>query len=103
MRYSLWMLFLALTVCALLASVYAAYLNDPAGELRAMGASYQSNEEMHIVGLGLAFDRTKIEKAVTAIGKLEDPCSISITGNNVTDADLLALHNATNISEILFW
>ena len=102
MRYSLLMVFLALTVCAIVAGFYGAYLNDPVRRLTEFGAVYRPTDEMEYVELGPRFDRSRIDPAVSAIRKLEKPCSISVTCPGLTDVGIEQLQRLTNVPEIHF-
>ena len=52
------------------------YLEDTSGLLQELGAQCQLQEDVHIIGFGADFDRTKIERAVELIGRLNTPCSL---------------------------
>ena len=102
MRYSIFTIFLVMTISALVAWRYSAYVNNPVQQLKALGAGHQFVENEHHVVLGLGFDRSKMQRAVKLIGEMKRPCSISITGNTIKDADLTVLDSIDNVPAIFF-
>ena len=78
------------------------YLEDTSGLLQELGAQCQLQEDVHIIGFGADFDRTKIERAVELIGRLNTPCSLSVTGKSIKDEDIALLHRLDNLTELYF-